>query len=61
MKDSPKQYPKHTSDEFPKQDYAPPAIVHEGKLEVRAGSPLGRDPGAELFDPANPIFEHGKK
>jgi hypothetical protein len=28
--------------------YTPPAIVHELKLETRAGSPLGVDP---IFDP----------
>ncbi len=31
-----------------KQAYQPPAIVHELKLETRAGSPLG---GGVLIDP----------
>jgi hypothetical protein len=60
MKDSPKHDSKHSRDEFSRHGYAPPAIVYEGKLEVRAGSPLGRDPAADLFDPANPIFGNGK-
>ncbi len=43
-----------------KKTYVPPAIVYEGKLEIQVGSPLGRDPGAGMFDPANPVLG-GKK
>jgi hypothetical protein len=41
----------------PGQEYTPPKVIHEGKLEVRAGSPLGRIPGTELFDPASPMYK----
>ncbi len=43
------------------QDYSPPGIIYEGKLEIRVGSPLGRLPGTEFFDPASPLYNGSKK
>jgi hypothetical protein len=40
--------------------YTPPKVIYEGKLEVRAGSPIGRMPGMEFLDPASPLYEHDK-
>jgi hypothetical protein len=36
------------TDDVVRKDYIPPAIVHELKLETRAGTPTGIDP---LVDP----------
>ena len=41
--------------------YSPPEIIYEGKLEIRVGSPLGRLPGTEFFDPASPLYRGDKK
>ena len=41
---------------LPEKRYQPPKVVFEGKLEVRAGTPMGKHPGEGLLDPASPIF-----
>jgi len=43
---------------LPKEVYIPPEVIYEGKLEVRAGSPLGRIPGTEFLDPVSPLYGH---
>lgn len=35
--------------DWPRKPYAPPQIIHETQLEVRAGSPLGLDPLEDLL------------
>jgi hypothetical protein len=38
-----------------KGKYVPPAIVYEGTISIRAGSPLGLSTGPDLpFDPSAP-------
>jgi hypothetical protein len=38
-----------------KSEYVAPAIVYEGTISIRAGSPLGLSTGPELpFDPSAP-------
>ncbi len=38
----------------PPAQYAPPAIIHRGTLETRAGSPLA-NPFGDPADPDNPL------
>jgi hypothetical protein len=49
------------ANQAPKKTYTHPQIIYQGKLEVRAGSPLGGTPGMEFFDLANPMSGVGKK
>jgi hypothetical protein len=35
--------------------YQPPAIIHRGALETRAGSPLINNPFGDPADPNNPL------
>ena len=35
--------------------YEPPAIIHRGVLETRAGSPLITNPFSDPSDPDNPL------
>jgi len=35
--------------------YEPPAIIHRGVLETRAGSPLINNPFGDPADPNNPL------
>lgn len=40
-------FTQHTETENTVKTYSKPAIIHELKLETRAGSPLGIDPGVD--------------
>ncbi len=40
---------------LPEKRYQLPKVVYEGRLEVGAGSPIGKQPEAGFLDPASPI------
>jgi len=40
-------FTQHAETENTVKTYSKPAIIHELKLETRAGSPLGIDPGVD--------------
>jgi hypothetical protein len=52
----PTEIATHTDPTENRATYTPPAIVHELKLETRAGSPLGLDPIVDPLgvDPGQP-------
>lgn len=49
-----KQLPeKKRSEEKERATYEAPAIIYEGAISTRAGTPLGNQPGGEGIDPAD--------